>query len=40
MGGEYDEQWPAWYATYMAAERAGAELPPDVGDYPTPPVDE
>jgi len=26
-GGEYDENWPDWYAAYMAAERAGAELP-------------
>ena len=26
-GGEYDEQWPAWYATYMVAERSGAEVP-------------
>ena len=26
-GGEYDEQWPAWYAAYMIAERTGAELP-------------
>jgi catechol 2,3-dioxygenase-like lactoylglutathione lyase family enzyme len=26
-GGEYDEQWPAWYAAYMVAERAGTELP-------------
>jgi catechol 2,3-dioxygenase-like lactoylglutathione lyase family enzyme len=26
-GGEYDEQWPAWYATYMVAERSGNELP-------------
>jgi catechol 2,3-dioxygenase-like lactoylglutathione lyase family enzyme len=25
--GEYDENWPAWYATYMAAEQSGAELP-------------
>jgi catechol 2,3-dioxygenase-like lactoylglutathione lyase family enzyme len=25
--GEYDEQWPAWYATYMAAEQSGDELP-------------
>ena len=25
--GEYDEQWPAWYATYMVAERSGTELP-------------
>ena len=26
-GGEYDEQWPAWYAAYMVAEQAGTELP-------------
>ena len=26
-GGEYDENWPEWYATYMVAERTGAELP-------------
>ena len=26
-GGEYDEQWPAWYAAYMVAERNGTELP-------------
>ncbi|HST19140.1 MAG TPA: VOC family protein [Gaiellaceae bacterium] len=26
-GGEYDEDWPDWYATYMVAEQAGAELP-------------
>jgi catechol 2,3-dioxygenase-like lactoylglutathione lyase family enzyme len=26
-GGEYDERWPDWYAGYMAAEQAGAELP-------------
>ncbi|WP_433158157.1 VOC family protein [Kribbella sp. CA-247076] len=26
-GGEYDEQWPEWYATYMVAERTGQELP-------------
>ena len=25
--GEYDEQWPAWYAEYMVRERAGEELP-------------
>ena len=25
--GEYDEQWPAWYAAYMVAERNGTELP-------------
>ncbi|MEI8412318.1 MULTISPECIES: VOC family protein [unclassified Kribbella] len=26
-GGEYDEKWPEWYATYMVAERTGQELP-------------
>ena len=26
-GGEYDEQWPAWYAAYLVAEQAGTELP-------------
>ena len=26
-GGQYDEQWPTWYATYMVAERSGTELP-------------
>jgi predicted enzyme related to lactoylglutathione lyase len=26
-GGEYDENWPQWYAAYMVAERAGQELP-------------
>ncbi len=26
-GGERDENWPAWYAEYMVAEQAGAELP-------------
>jgi catechol 2,3-dioxygenase-like lactoylglutathione lyase family enzyme len=25
--GEADENWPAWYAEYMMAEQAGAELP-------------
>jgi len=25
--GEADENWPAWYAEYMVAERAGTELP-------------
>jgi catechol 2,3-dioxygenase-like lactoylglutathione lyase family enzyme len=25
--GQADENWPDWYATYMVAERAGAELP-------------
>lgn len=27
MGGQRDENWPAWYAEYMVAEQAGAELP-------------
>jgi hypothetical protein len=26
-GGEFDEEWPAWYALYMVRERAGEELP-------------
>jgi catechol 2,3-dioxygenase-like lactoylglutathione lyase family enzyme len=26
-GGEFDEQWPTWYAAYMVAEQSGAELP-------------
>ena len=26
-GGQYDEAWPEWYATYMVAERTGQELP-------------
>jgi len=26
-GGEYDENWPDWYAAYIVAEQAGAELP-------------
>ena len=26
-GGEYDEQWPDWYAAYMVAERNGDQLP-------------
>ncbi|TCC25308.1 VOC family protein [Kribbella speibonae] len=25
--GQADENWPTWYATYMLAERTGAELP-------------
>jgi catechol 2,3-dioxygenase-like lactoylglutathione lyase family enzyme len=25
-GGEYDENWPDWYATYMVAEQAGTQL--------------
>ena len=27
MGGQRDENWPEWYAAYMAAEQAGTELP-------------
>ena len=27
QGGEYDVNWPDWYAAYMAAEHAGTELP-------------
>ena len=27
MGGQYDEQWPAWYAAYMVAEQSGTQLP-------------
>jgi catechol 2,3-dioxygenase-like lactoylglutathione lyase family enzyme len=26
-GGQRDENWPAWYADYMAAEQTGRELP-------------
>ena len=26
-GGQYDEQWPEWYAAYMVAEQSGDELP-------------
>lgn len=25
--GEYDKNWPDWYATYMAAEQTGTALP-------------
>jgi catechol 2,3-dioxygenase-like lactoylglutathione lyase family enzyme len=25
--GQYDEEWPVWYAAYMVAEQSGAELP-------------
>jgi len=25
--GERDENWPDWYAAYMAAEQTGTELP-------------
>ena len=25
--GKRDENWPDWYAAYMAAEQAGTELP-------------
>jgi catechol 2,3-dioxygenase-like lactoylglutathione lyase family enzyme len=27
QGGEFDQNWPDWYAAYMVAERAGTELP-------------
>ena len=27
QGGEYDVNWPEWYAAYMVAEHAGTELP-------------
>ncbi len=27
LGGQRDEHWPEWYATYMVAEQAGTELP-------------
>jgi len=27
MGGAYDQNWPDWYAAYMAAEQAGTPLP-------------
>jgi catechol 2,3-dioxygenase-like lactoylglutathione lyase family enzyme len=26
-GGQYDENWPDWYAAYLAAEQIGGELP-------------
>ncbi|TWD81739.1 catechol 2,3-dioxygenase-like lactoylglutathione lyase family enzyme [Kribbella amoyensis] len=26
-GGEYDENWPDWYAAYLVAEQSGADLP-------------
>ena len=26
-GGKYDENWPDWYAAYMAAEQSGVPLP-------------
>jgi catechol 2,3-dioxygenase-like lactoylglutathione lyase family enzyme len=26
-GGQYDEQWPTWYAAHMVAEQSGDELP-------------
>jgi catechol 2,3-dioxygenase-like lactoylglutathione lyase family enzyme len=26
-GGEYDAEWPAWYATYMVNEQSGEDLP-------------
>jgi hypothetical protein len=25
--GQYDENWPDWYAAYLVAEQAGTELP-------------
>ena len=25
--GEYDENWPDWYAAYMVAEQSGTQLP-------------
>ena len=27
MGGQRDEHWPEWYASYMIAEQSGTELP-------------
>ena len=27
LTGEYDEQWPEWYAKYLVAEQAGSQLP-------------
>jgi catechol 2,3-dioxygenase-like lactoylglutathione lyase family enzyme len=27
LGGQRDENWPEWYATYMVAEQTGTELP-------------
>jgi catechol 2,3-dioxygenase-like lactoylglutathione lyase family enzyme len=27
QGGEFDQNWPDWYAAYMVAEQAGTELP-------------
>ena len=27
LGGEFDENWPDWYAAYMVAEQTGTELP-------------
>jgi catechol 2,3-dioxygenase-like lactoylglutathione lyase family enzyme len=27
LTGEYDKEWPVWYAAYMVAERNGQELP-------------
>jgi catechol 2,3-dioxygenase-like lactoylglutathione lyase family enzyme len=26
-GGQHDENWPDWYASYLAAEQSGSELP-------------
>jgi hypothetical protein len=27
LGGEYDANWPDWYAEYMVREQTGGELP-------------
>jgi hypothetical protein len=27
VGGQYDQNWPAWYAEYMAREQSGESLP-------------
>jgi hypothetical protein len=27
LGGQYDENWPDWYAEYMVSEQSGAEPP-------------
>jgi hypothetical protein len=27
LGGEYDVNWPDWYAEYMVREQTGEELP-------------
>jgi hypothetical protein len=26
-GGQYDEDWPEWYAEYIVREQSGEELP-------------